>query len=84
MPNPKPKPSNASDMTGPELWTKLQRIGFSQSGFARTLRINDATVRKWIAERLCVPQTIALLVNLMLKAKFKPEDLGTANRNNPT
>ena len=82
-PKPKPKPSHASDMSGPELWTKLQKIGFSQVGFARTIRVNDATVRSWIGERAFVPQTIAILVNLMLKAKFRPEDLGAANRNDP-
>jgi len=83
MPQPKPKPSHASDMSGPELWTKLQKIGFSQSGFARTIRVGGATVRSWIGERAYVPETIAILVNLMLKTKSKPEDLGAANRNQP-
>jgi DNA-binding transcriptional regulator YiaG len=80
---PRPKPSHASDMSGPELWTKLQKIGFSQSGFARTIRVNGATVRTWINGRYHVPETIAILINLMLKTKTKPEDLGPANRNEP-
>lgn len=85
MPRPKPKlPSHASEMKGRELWAKLQKIGFSQSGFARTLRIGGSTVRSWINGPAYVPQTIAILVNLMLKTKTTPEDLGTANRNEPT
>lgn len=84
MPRPKSKlPSHASDMKGRELWNKLQQIGFSQSGFARTLRIGGSTVRSWINGPAYVPQTIAILVNLMLKTKTTPEDLGTANRNTP-
>jgi DNA-binding transcriptional regulator YiaG len=80
---PRPKPPNASDMSGPELWAKLQKIGFSQQGFARTIRVAEQTVRSWIGERSFVPETIAILVNLMLKTKSTPEDLGTANRNKP-
>lgn len=84
-PKPKPElPSHASDMRGPELWAKLQKIGFSQSGFARTVRVSGATVRSWIGERSYVPETIAILVNLMLKTKTTPETLGPANRNEPT
>ena len=78
---PRPKPPHASDMSGPELWAKLQKIGFSQSGFARTIRVNGATVRSWINGRYHVPETIAILVNVMIKARMKPENLGTANRN---
>jgi len=83
MPQPKPKPSHASDMSGSELWTKLQKIGFSQVGFARTIRVAEPTVRSWIGGRSFVPETIAILINLMIKTKSKPEDLGAANRNNP-
>jgi len=60
-------------MSGPELWTKLQKIGFSQSGFARTIRVDGATVRSWISGRYHVPETIAILVNLMIDAKMQPE-----------
>lgn len=82
-PKLKPKPPHASNMNGRELWNKLQKIGFSQSGFARTIRVDGATVRSWIGERYHVPETIAILVNLMIKTKTKPEDLGPANRNEP-
>jgi DNA-binding transcriptional regulator YiaG len=73
----KKTPTNpaASDMPGDELWTKLQKIGFSQVGFARDLKISDRTVRKWINGTFPVPTTIAILVNLMLKTKSTPEDL---------
>ena len=82
-PNQPGKPPHASNMSGPELWTKLQKIGFSQLGFARTIRVGATTVRSWINGPAYVPQTIAILINLMIKTKTTPEDLGTANRNEP-
>ena len=65
----------ASDMSGQELWAKLQEIGFSQVGFARTINVGDRSVRSWIGGRYPVPTVIAMLVNLMLKTKSTPEDL---------
>jgi DNA-binding transcriptional regulator YiaG len=64
-----------SGMSGAELWTKLQKLGFSQVGFARTINVGDRTVRSWIAEVYPVPTAIAMLVNLMLKTKTTAEDL---------
>lgn len=75
MTKKKPASPAASDMDGQELWTKLQKIGFTQMGFARTLRLSPPTVRSWIGGRYPVPMTIAMLVNLMLKTKTAPEDL---------
>jgi DNA-binding transcriptional regulator YiaG len=65
----------ASAMDGQELWAKLQKIGFSQMAFARALKISPQSVRSWIGGKYPVPQTIAVLVNLMLKTKSTPEDL---------
>ena len=71
----KPETTTASDMDGQELWTKLQKLGFTQVGFAKTVKIHDTTVRKWIANKFPVPMVVALLVNLMIKTKTKAEDL---------
>lgn len=71
----KETPRYASDMRGQDLWRKLQKIGFTQVGFATKLGVSDRTVRAWIGEVYPVPLTIAFLVNLMIDTKTKPEDL---------
>jgi DNA-binding transcriptional regulator YiaG len=75
MKKPVKKKADDSGMTGDELWTKLQKLGFSQVGFARTVNVGDRSVRGWIGGRYPVPTTIAMLVNLMLKTKTTAEDL---------
>lgn len=66
-------------MTGAELDKKLIRIfgeDRRQTLFAEALGHKGArTVRGWIADEYPVPQVVALLVNLMIKTKAKPEDL---------
>jgi DNA-binding transcriptional regulator YiaG len=64
-----------SGMSGEEFWGKLQKIGFSQMGFSRAIKVSDRSVRAWIGGRYPVPTPIAMLVNLMLKTKSSPEDL---------
>jgi hypothetical protein len=41
------------NMSGAELWSKLQKIGFSQVGFARAVGVGDRSVRGRIAEYRC-------------------------------
>ena len=62
-------------MDGAEFWTKLQKLGFSQVGFARAMGLGDRTVRRWCAGHDPVPLYIAMLINLMIKTKTNPEDL---------
>jgi hypothetical protein len=69
-------PRYASAMRGDELWSKVQKIGFaSQVAFAAKVGVSDRTVRGWISELYPVPLTIAMLINLMIDTKSKPEDL---------
>jgi DNA-binding transcriptional regulator YiaG len=62
-------------MSGEELWTKLQKLGFSQMGFARTIKVSDRTVRKWIGGMFPVPTVVAMLVNLMITTETSEGDL---------
>lgn len=64
-----------SGWTGQHLWACLQKLGFTQVGFAKTINVSDRTVRAWIGERYPVPTVIAMLINLMLKTKTAAEDL---------
>jgi DNA-binding transcriptional regulator YiaG len=62
-------------MTGTQMQAALDRIGFSQVGFAKTAGYNDRTVRLWIADQYPVPRIVAMLLNLMIKTKSTEADL---------
>jgi DNA-binding transcriptional regulator YiaG len=62
-------------MTGAQMQTALDRIGFSQVGFARTIGVGDRTVRGWIADSYPVPRVVAMLLNLMIKTQSVETDL---------
>ena len=69
------KAKTKGPMTGAEFWVKLQELGFSQVGFARTVDVSDRSVRAWIAGTYPVPRLVAMLVNLRLKSKCAEADL---------
>jgi DNA-binding transcriptional regulator YiaG len=62
-------------MNGAQMQAALDRIGFSQVGFAKTTGYNDRTVRLWIADQYPVPRIVAMLLNLMIKTKSTEKDL---------
>ena len=62
-------------MTGPDFCSKLQKIGFSQVGFARKIRQNERTIRNWISGSYPVPTVVAMLINLMIKTNSDKNDL---------
>jgi DNA-binding transcriptional regulator YiaG len=70
----KAKPAD-STMTGDTFKAALEKIGITQMGFSRLIGVGGRTVRGWIGGEFPVPKAVALLVNLMLKTKAKPEDL---------
>jgi DNA-binding transcriptional regulator YiaG len=62
-------------MNGAQMQAALDRIGFSQVGFARTIGKGDRTIRGWIAGNWPVPREIAMLLNLMIKTNSTEKDL---------
>jgi DNA-binding transcriptional regulator YiaG len=62
-------------MTGAQMQTALDKIGFNQVGFAKTIAVNDRTVRLWIAGKWPVPRVVAMLLNLMIKTQSTAADL---------
>jgi DNA-binding transcriptional regulator YiaG len=62
-------------MNGAQMQAALDRVGFSQVGFAKTVGYNDRTVRLWIADKYPVPRIVAMLLNLMIKTKSRESDL---------
>ena len=62
-------------MNGAELQKAIDRLGLSQQGLARLFMISPRRVRYWIADERPVPAVFAMLINLMLKTRTRPEDL---------
>jgi DNA-binding transcriptional regulator YiaG len=62
-------------MSGAQMQAALDATGFSQVGFARTIKVSDRTVRGWIAGNWPVPRVVAMLLNLMIKTQSTKEDL---------
>ena len=62
-------------MTAKQFQIALDRLGFTQVGFARQLEIGERSVRRWAAGQWPVPTEVAMLLNLMLDTKSTIEDL---------
>ena len=54
-------------MTPHEFDDALSALGYSQCDFARSLDINDRTVRRWSSGDVPVPGPIVFTLRLMLK-----------------
>ena len=63
------------EMTGEQFKTKIVKLGFNQQSFARTIGVNDRSVRAWVGGRYPVPRVVAMLVNLMLDTEATAENL---------
>jgi DNA-binding transcriptional regulator YiaG len=62
-------------MTQDQFNRALDKLGFTQVGFADRLGLGHRSVRRWAAGQWPVPTPIAMLLNLMLKTKSTAEDL---------
>jgi DNA-binding transcriptional regulator YdaS (Cro superfamily) len=60
-------------MTPTEAREHIARLGISQQAFARLIRVNPSTVRRWlnIAEPLDIPRAVEILLPLLTPAKVK-------------
>jgi DNA-binding transcriptional regulator YiaG len=63
----------APRMTAQEARDHIARLGISQQALARLIRVNPATVRRWIniKNQLDIPQAVALLLRLLTPAKVQ-------------
>jgi DNA-binding transcriptional regulator YiaG len=62
-------------MTGAQLRSALGKIGFTQVGFARVIKVSGRTVRGWISGQWPVPTVVGMLLNLMIKTESTEKDL---------
>lgn len=59
-------------MTPEDLRTELSRLGLSQVGAAKALRVNEKTVRRWASGEIPIPHAVALLLpKLTVKEALK-------------
>jgi hypothetical protein len=54
-------------MSGAELMAALVAIGTNQRRFARFAGLSDRNVNRWATDKLEVPQSVAVLVALMMR-----------------
>lgn len=62
-------------MTPKQYAEALTRLGLSQRAAGKFLGVDERTSRKWIAGTNRVPESVAMLLRLMIRLKIKPEDV---------
>jgi DNA-binding transcriptional regulator YiaG len=63
-----------SEMTPEEARGHLARLGISQQAFARLIRVNPSTVRRWLTlngTALDIPRAVQLLLRLLSCADMR-------------
>ena len=67
--------SKTKRMSAAQYQAAIDALGLSHVGAARFLKIGERTSRRYVAGG-AIPYAVALLLNLMIARKIKPEDLG--------
>ena len=67
-------------MTGLECRDAIVSVGLSQVAAARFFRVDDSTVRRWLAEKLAIPEAVVMLLRVMLHFHLSPEDIERITR----
>jgi DNA-binding transcriptional regulator YiaG len=58
----------------------LDRVGFSQRGFARCIDTDERQVRRWVAGDERIPGSVARLLRLMIALGLTEKDINRAGR----
>lgn len=67
-------------MTPKQYQAAIDRLGLSQLGAARLFGADGRTSRRWASGERAVPETIAILLRLLLAGKIIPENIEQARR----
>lgn len=62
-------------MTPKQYAEAIERLRLSQRGAGKFLGVDERTSRKWIAGDARIPESVALLLRLMVRLKLKPDDV---------
>ncbi len=68
------------DVNSTQLRRALERLELSQTGAARLFGVTDRTVRTWASGQGRIPESIAILLRLMLQGKVTAEDIEGASK----
>jgi hypothetical protein len=67
-------------MTPKQFSAALDRLGLSQLGAARLFGVDGRSARRWVAGERAVPETVAILLRLMLAGKITADDVERARK----
>ena len=62
-------------MTPKQYAEAIESLGLSQRGAGKFLGVDERTSRKWIAGDARIPESVALLLRLMVRLKLKPDQV---------
>lgn len=62
-------------MTAMQYRSAIEKLGLSQRGAAAFLGVDERTSRRWALGEAQVPDSVSLLLKLMIRLKIKPEDV---------
>ena len=67
-------------MTAKQYQAAIDRLGLSQLGAARLFGADGRTSRRWASGERAVPQTVAILLGLLLAGTIAPADIKAVAR----
>lgn len=62
-------------MTAEQFQSAIDRLGLSQVGAARLVGADPRTGRRWALDERAVPESVAILLRLMLAGKVTADDI---------
>lgn len=65
-------------MTAKQFQAAIDRLGLSQVGAARLLGADPRTARRWALGERSVPESVSILLRLMLAGKITVADIESA------
>ena len=66
-------------MTAKQFQAAIDRLGLSQVGVARLLGSDPRTARRWALGERSVPDSVGILLHLMLAGKITVDDVDVAS-----
>jgi transcriptional regulator with XRE-family HTH domain len=67
-------------MTPKQFRSALDRLGLSQLGAARLFGADGRTARRWALGERAVPETVAILLRLLMTDRITADDIEAAKR----
>ena len=63
-------------MTVKQFQAAIDRLGLSQVGAAKLFGADPRTARRWALGERSIPESVAILLRLMLAGKISADDIG--------